>query len=210
MTTTFKIGDMVVITQKADGHNIVWVSEMNSTINSVGEIFELYRNGAGYKVRFLTGATWTYLPESLKLVEESYTFDSFNVDDEVLVLKKTEDRGTLNTGWIDGEMDDLIGHTGVVIETDDNDSTILVYFEETGAQWWFPYEALSKNLSATQRPDECLDLWFLGRYSGLPYKAISPDGPAYIIENELGEQFSSKYMRLDCAPKECKSFSYRR
>lgn len=211
MTATFKIGDMVVITSKAEGDSIYWPSDMNSTINTVGEIFELYRDGVGYKVRFPTGATWTYLPESLKLVEENYTFDSFNIDDEVLVLKKPKDQKILmDAGWVDGEMDDLIGCVGVIIETHESDTTILVYFEDTESQWWFPYEALSKNLSATPRLDECSNLWFLGRYSGLPYKAISPDGPAYIVENELGEQFSSKYMRLDCAPKECKSFSYRK
>ena len=213
MTATFKIGDNVVITQKAQGHSIMWADEMNSTINTVGKIIELYRDGIGYKVEFLTRATWIYLPESLKLVEENYTFDSFNVDDEVLILKKLEDKRRLEeAGWVDGEMDNLIGSTGRVLDVHEDDGTILVYFEDNDARWWFPYEALSKNLSATPKMehDECLNLWFLGRYSGLPYKAIkqNPDY-SYLIEAEDGTQSSSMHMKLTTAPRECRNFAYR-
>lgn len=160
-----------------------------------------------------SGAIWTYLPESLKLVEENYTFDSFNVDDEVLILKKLEDKQRLaEAGWADGEMDDLIGLTGRIIDTYEDEGTILVYFEDNDSRWWFPYESLSKNLGAvpTIKPDECHNLWFLGRYSGLPYKAIkqNPDS-SYLIEAEDGTQSSSKYMRLTTAPRECRSFAYR-
>lgn len=213
MTATFKIGDKVVITQRAEGGGIMWPSEMNSTINTVAEIFELYRDGIGYKVRFPSGATWTYLPESLELVEENYTFDSFNVDDEVLILKKPQDKDRLDdAGWADGEMDALIGSTGRILDTYEDEGTILVCFEDNDSQWWFPYEALSKNLSAVAatKPDECLNLWFLGRYSGLPYKAIkqNPDS-SYLIEAEDGTQSSSIYMKLTTAPRECRSFAYR-
>ena len=213
MTSVFKVGDKVVITQKAEGGDIVWPSMMDSTINAVGEIFELYLDGIGYKVRFPSSATWVYLPESLKLVEENYTFDSFNVDDEVLILKKPQDKDRLDeAGWADGEMDDLIGSTGRVIDVHETDATILVYFEDNDARWWFPYESLSKNLDATPKMghDECLNLWFLGRYSGLPYKAIkqNPDH-SYLIEAEDGTQSSSKYMRLTTAPRECRNFAYR-
>lgn len=208
----FKKDDIVLIKFKLNAPYIGWDSEMDKAINVCGKVISPYIvNDKVYGYTILVNGftkTWVFPTDCLEPV---YPIN-FNVGERVLVWRKPEDRELLRrTHWIE-DMDECIGSIGTISEDyDDDDDDSKEGFQiqfDNGNSFYFPKLALAR---ANYKDKPIKEKWFLGYYSGLPYKSTKKNKEGfYIIQNENNEEFSSEFFKLNEAPVECQSFSYRK
>jgi hypothetical protein len=82
----FKIGDKVKIIIKKDGDN--WNHHMNATIETIGEIKQIFTNDVSYSVKVLNGSTWNYHEDCLELATK--TNYKIVVDNKFFKFKKEQ------------------------------------------------------------------------------------------------------------------------
>lgn len=212
----FKIGDRVRIVKKVKEASIGWPDQMNYNIGKEGTVVNLYKTGGilyGYKVETSEAPPYgekiyTYPIESLEPAQITH----FNMGDIVLIYQKPDDEEILDRAdWMD-DMDDYVGLEGEIGSYNEHgNSYIVTVVDKDGdelQEYYFPFEALK--LVERRNKDNTSSIWFLGVYSGYPYKQVKEEGGYIIAQAEDGTEVSTKYVRLEYAPRECKGFDYRK
>lgn len=220
MNFSFRTGDLATVIMKKRVSGIGWHESMDDAVGKTGTVtlpFERDKKVVGYNVSIDTvsevgaNGAWIYPIECL---QPAYPIN-FQEGDKVLIWRKPEDEELLvRHNWV-SDMDDLIGKEGTISDVLDDGSFCVDIDDEEGTSFYFPVEALARPSSD---PAEAVapvvahrSKWFLGEFSGKPYRSIDRDKETgyYTLEDEDGYTFSQKYMRIYEAPYECKNFSYR-
>ena len=216
---SFNVGDRATVMMKKRVSGIGWGPSMDSAIGKTGTVTEHFLQNkkiTGYRLTIQEMDNWIYPIECL---QPAYPID-FKEGDKVVIWRKPDDEELLAAhNWV-SDMDDLVGKEGTISDVLD-DGSFCVDIDGNqdtgynGISYYFPVEALARPSNSAQAvvpPTPHRSKWFLGEFSGKPYRSIDKDRETghYTLEDENGAQSSSQYMRVYEAPHECKSFSYRR
>lgn len=221
---SFNIGDRATVIMKKRVSGIGWADQMDATVGKTGVVmtpFERDKKVVGYRVDIkgvplVDSTPWIYPTECL---QPAYPID-FKEGDKVVIWRKPDDEELLaEHNWV-SDMDDLVGKEGTISDVLE-DGSFCVDIDGSqdtgynGISYYFPMEALARPSNSAQAvvpPTPHRSKWFLGEFSGKPYRSIDKDKETghYTLEDENGAQSSSQYMRVYEAPYECKSFSYKR
>lgn len=211
---SYKNGDLATVMFKKRVDGIGWGPEMDRVLGKTGVVVGEYKQSnkiTGYRLDIEgTTSDWIYPTEC---IQPAYPI-KFKMGERVVIWRKPEDEELLRrTNWV-GAMNRFVGKEGVISDIPDpddiSDNSYCVDID-SGPSYYFPMEALARPASIEQKaviPHK--PIWFLGEYSGKPYRSVSRDEHGYYtVEDEEGVQSYAKYMRIYEAPYDCKSFSYR-
>lgn len=220
---SFNVGDRATVMMKKRVSGIGWADQMDSAVGKTGVVtlpFEIDKKVVGYRINIKTvstmengGKDWLYPIECL---QPAYPIN-FKEGDKVVIWRKPDDEELLvQHNWV-SNMDDLVGREGTIYDVlgDGSFCVSIDGDDRDGVSFYFPAEALARPFNSAQAvvpPTPHRSKWFLGEFSGKPYRSIDKDRETghYTLEDEDGYTFSSQYMRIYEAPYECKSFSYKR